>query len=100
LGPTANGQYDEFFPGHLYVDTIAVDTRFRTDSVLKLMGNGKVLGLFLTGVVPDPAFFAQQPDWAWFIFAPDSTDHNSTTTDQSQVVRRLYDDPRLISRAR
>jgi mannan endo-1,4-beta-mannosidase len=104
-GPNANGRYDEFFPGLLYVDAIAFNlsqenTPFHTDSSLKLMGSGKVIGLFLTGIAPKPAFFAQQPDWSWFLLAPNSTDHKGTTADQSQAVRNLFDDPHTITHTR
>ncbi len=103
FGPNANGRYGDFFPGLLYVDAISlnlsqVSNRFRLDSSLKLLGDGKVVGLFLTGVVPDPSFFAQQTDWAWFLLAPKGVDPKAAG-DQSEGIRKLYGDPRAITRA-
>jgi mannan endo-1,4-beta-mannosidase len=112
FGPAANGSYTDFFPGLLYADALAltanqVSTRFRADSSLKLLGGGKVVGLFLAGVVPDPSLFAQQTDWAWFLLSPESANTGNATgsttgtvtIDRSQQLQKLYGDPRVISRA-
>ena len=106
FGPTAgSGPYGQFFPGLLYVDALELDvtraeSRFRTDVFLSSFGVGKPIGLFIDGKAPDPAFFAKETGWAWFVLAPQPGPDNGTVADDatSQALRALYADPRVISR--
>ncbi len=96
FGPNAPGLYSDFFPGLQYADALAIDVedgnfRWRRDAELSGFGVGKVVGLGLTGRLPGPEFFAQQPGWAWFLAAPGATE-------QSDALRALYSDPRILAR--
>jgi Glycosyl hydrolase family 26 len=104
FGPNAAGQYGDFFPGLVYVDALALDapdlnSRFRSDTFLSLMSVGKVIGLRLTGKIPDPALFAQQTGWAWFVLSPQTAGGTAETPDQVEALRKLYSDSRVLSRA-
>jgi mannan endo-1,4-beta-mannosidase len=96
FGPNAPGLYSDFFPGLQYADALAIDvedgsSRWRRDAELSGFGVGKVVGLGLTGRLPTPEFFGQQPGWAWFLAAPGATE-------QSDALRALYSDPRILAR--
>jgi mannan endo-1,4-beta-mannosidase len=98
FGPNAPGAYSDFFPGLQYADALAIDvedgnSRWRRDAELSVFAVGKVIGLGLAGRVPAPAFFEQQPRWAWFLAAPDATE-------QPDALRALYGDPRVVTVAR
>jgi len=100
FGFEAPGLYNDFFPGLLYVDALAIDlddasNGWRIDSSLKLFATGKIIGLGLTGKIPSPDLFTRQPDWTWFLASPDST----AAPEKSEALQSLYSDPRLISRA-
>jgi hypothetical protein len=80
----------------LYVDALEMNVqggggRFRTDVFLARLGVGKPIGVVLTGTVPAPDFFAQQPDWAWFIANPQAA------TSQGPALLSLYQDARTLS---
>jgi len=99
FGPEAPGSYFDFFPGLLYADALAVDVEnlrfgFPRDAGLAQIGTGKVIGLGISGRIPDPAVFAQQTQWAWFLAAPEQT----PAPDQSDALRKLYNDVRVLSR--
>lgn len=102
FGPAANGAYGEFFPGFLYVDALALSvnrkqSRFRSDTFLQGFAIDKVIGIQLDGPVPDPAFFARETNWAWFVLAPQTVgiaDDGATT----KVLRTLYNNPRVLTR--
>jgi len=64
--------------------------RWRRDAELSVFGVGKVIGLGLAGRIPAPAFFEQQPRWAWFLAAPGATE-------QADALRALYNDARVLS---
>ena len=68
-------------------------SRFRSDIFLSRMGVGKVIGLGLTGRIPAPDLFTQQTDWAWFLVSP----AQAQSADQSDALRKLYEDPRIVS---
>ena len=93
--PDAPGMYSDFFPGLQYVDALAVDIedggfRFRRDAELAVFGVGKVIGVGLPA--PAPAIVGQPSRWAWFLVAAaDDADPGA--------LRKLYDDPRVVSRA-
>ena len=99
FGPAGPGPYFDFFPGLLYTDALVVDIdgaslRFPHDAALALMAGGKVIGLGLSGRMPDPAIFAQQTRWAWFLVSTEPP----SAPDQSEALRKLYNDPRVVSR--
>jgi mannan endo-1,4-beta-mannosidase len=96
FGPNSSGPLDDYFPGLLYVDALEMNVqggggRFRTDVFLARLGVGKPIGVVLTGTVPAPDFFAQQPDWAWFIANPQAA------TSQGPALLSLYQDARTLS---
>jgi mannan endo-1,4-beta-mannosidase len=99
FGPQAPGSYFDFFPGLLYADALAVDVegpdlRFPRDAGLALIGVGKVIGLGISGHLPDPAIFAQQTRWTWFLASPELP----TAPDEAEALRKLYNDPRVLPR--
>jgi mannan endo-1,4-beta-mannosidase len=107
-GPNAPGAYNDYFPGLLYVDALALNlensnSRFRMDSFLALMGVGKVIGVEFTDRIPDPSFFTQQTGWAWFLLPPETGVPATRVAavpgaiDPEETLRRLYADPRVIS---
>ena len=102
FGPGANGPYAEFFPGFLYVDALELSvnqtqSRFRSDTFLQGFAIDKAIGLAIDGSVPDPAFFARETNWTWFLLAPPppATANEATT---SQALRTLYSDSRILTR--
>jgi mannan endo-1,4-beta-mannosidase len=101
FGPGANGPYAAFFPGFLYVDALELSvnrtqSRFRTDALLQGFAIDKAIGLSIDGPVPDPAFFAGETNWAWFLLTPQTSAGNDAAT--SQALRTLYSDPRVLAR--
>ncbi len=99
-GPDAAGAYEEYFPGLLYADALALNTddldhAWRADQTLSLLATGKVIGVGLSAV-PDPALFAHQREWTWFLL---SGDGGAPTQTASDALRKLYADPRVVSRA-
>jgi len=102
FGPAANGSYADFFPGLLYVDALELSvsrtqSRFRTDTFLQGFAVGKPIGLAIDGSVPDPAFFARETNWTWFLLAPQAPANASDAT-TTQALRTLYGDSRVITR--
>jgi mannan endo-1,4-beta-mannosidase len=107
FGPNAAaGAYSQFFPGLLYVDALELDvtraeSRFHTDVYLRSVGVGKPIGLFIDGKVPDPAFFANETGWGWFVLGSQAGEQGSAgagSTDLNvQAVTALYADPRVVS---
>jgi mannan endo-1,4-beta-mannosidase len=102
FGPGANGSYAAFFPGLLYADALELSAsrtqlRLRTDILLESFVVGKPIGLAIDGPVPDPAFFARETNWTWFLLAPHPLANSSDLT-TSQALRTLYGDPRVIAR--
>jgi len=107
FGPNAAaGGYSQFFPGLLYVDALELDvtraeSRFHTDVYLRSVGVGKPIGLFIDGKVPDPAFFANETGWGWFVLGSQAGEQGSAgagSTDlNAQAVTALYADPRVVS---
>jgi hypothetical protein len=63
---------------------------FRRDAELAVFGVGKVIGVGLRA--PAPAIVAQPSRWAWFLVAPGNEA-------DPEALRKLYDDPRVVSRA-
>jgi mannan endo-1,4-beta-mannosidase len=101
FGPSGSGQYSDFFPGLGYVDAFAVNLevpnpRWRSDSTLAHFGAGKVVGVGLTGAIPDPSFFEQEPLWSWFLVSPE--DPNLTAPLRAEALCKLYADTRVLTR--
>jgi mannan endo-1,4-beta-mannosidase len=99
FGPDAPGAYNDFFPGLLYVDALALDVHgnargFRRDIEMARFGVGKVVGLYLDGWVPDPAML-DQAQWAWFLASPDV----AAAPGQADALRKLYASPRVQAQA-
>jgi hypothetical protein len=97
FGPNGPGPLDEYFPGLLYVDAVAMTApatgngRFRTDGLLARLGGDKPIGIELTGAIPTPDFFTLQPNWAWFLAGADAT------TAQTQALEALYGGARVVA---
>ncbi len=108
FGPNAAaGAYSQFFPGLLYVDALELDvaraeSRFRSDVYLRSVGVGKPIGLFIDGPAPEPAFFANELGWAWFVLGSHGAGLGSAGADptgqSAPAVSALYADPRVVSR--
>jgi hypothetical protein len=106
FGPEANSAFSKYFPGLLYVDALnlAVDraqSRFRSDGFLHQFAVGKVIGLSIAGPAPDPSLFARETGWAWFTLSPQSVAGSGSAASAPpsiQVLRGLYNDPRVITR--
>ncbi len=99
FGPGANGAFSEYFPGLLHVDALQLavsqtHARFRSDVLLRAFSVGKPIGISINGPLPDPAFFAQETDWAWFVLGPPISGPAPT----AQTLQALYSDPRVESR--
>ena len=99
-GPQAAGPYEDYFPGLLYADALALnaddlDHAWRADSTLSLLATGKIVGVGLN-TVPDPSLFARQSKWTWFLLSSDGTVPTQTA---SEALRKLYADPRVLSRS-
>jgi mannan endo-1,4-beta-mannosidase len=101
--PSGAGAFSDYFPGLLYADALAVslreaNPRSRAAGSLAQFAAGKVIGVELTGDLPSPEFFAQNPGWAWFLAAPtDSAQANSTA--RAEALRRHYGDSHILSLA-
>ncbi len=96
FGPNGPGPLEDYFPGLLYVDALELNSvggggRFRTDVFLAGLGIGKPIGVALSGIVPAPDFFSQQPDWAWFLASPQAV------ATQGPALQVLYQDARVVS---
>jgi len=99
-GSNPEDTYNDFFPGHLYTDAITLDIDgasppWSADTFLAVFATGKPIGLRLAGKVPSPEIFAQQPMWTWFEAAPLSAPPDAG--EQSDALRKLYNDPRILS---
>jgi mannan endo-1,4-beta-mannosidase len=100
FGPDGPGEYNDYFPGLLYVDALSVNVSrrapgWRRDAELARFATGKVIGIDLDGWVPEPALFEQQTKWAWFLLSPDV----ASNPQNADALRALYASPRVISRA-
>ena len=98
FGPGANSTFSEYFPGLLEVDALQLflsqtQSRFRTDVLLRRFSVGKPIGISINGPAPDPAFFAQETGWAWFVLGPPATGSAPSV----QTLQALYSDPRVVS---
>lgn len=91
--------YAGFYPGHDVVDILAADVygndyRQSHHDELLALAEGRPIALGEVGVVPTPEILREQPEWAWFmIWTTFLTDENDP-----DEVRRLFADPRVLSR--
>jgi hypothetical protein len=53
-----------------------------------------VIGLGISGHLPDPAIFAPQTKWAWFLASPELP----SAPDEGEALRKLYNDPHVLLR--
>jgi mannan endo-1,4-beta-mannosidase len=102
FGPGGNGAYGDYFPGLLYVDALeleagAAQSGFPGNPSLSDFAVGKVIGLEIDGPAPDPAFFARQTNWAWFLLAP-QPDAPANAAAAGRALQALYSDPRVATR--
>lgn len=90
--------YEGFFPGHEWVDVLAIDVYHRQYEdihyqELKSLAQGKPLALGEVGELPDPEILARQPGWVWFMTWGTFLTRNNSVRE----VRKLYADPRVVS---
>lgn len=95
IGP---GSYADFFPGHEYVDVLAVDIygEFKTshyDDLLALAA-GKPIALGEVGAVPSPAVLKEQPKWAWFMTWSEIVEVGNPV----EALQATYNAPTTLSR--
>jgi mannan endo-1,4-beta-mannosidase len=91
--------YAGFYPGHDVVDVLAADVyandyRQSHHDDLTALAEGRPIALGEAGVLPTPEILAMQPQWTWFMTWTDFLTKENTR----EEVRRLYDDPRVVSR--
>lgn len=92
------GPYADYFPGHDFVDVLAVDVYhgFKQPfyDELVALAAGKPVALGEVGQVPDPAILDAQPRWVWFMV------WNSGVTGRNtpERLRAIYNDPRTLNR--
>jgi mannan endo-1,4-beta-mannosidase len=97
FGPNSSGPPNDYFPGLLYVDAVAMSAaatgngRFRADASLARLSVAKPIGIELTGAIPAANFFTQQQDWAWFLA------NTAAPTTQAPALTALYGDARVVS---
>lgn len=99
FGPGPNGAFSAYFPGLLHVDALRLavsqtQSRFRSDVFLHAFAVGKPIGLSINGPTPDPAFFARETYWAWFVLGPPA----AGSAPWAQTLQPLYSDPRVVAR--
>jgi len=91
--------YPECYPGREFVDVLATDVyrgefeQSHYDDLVTLAA-GKPVALGEVGELPTPAVLDRQPLWAWFMVW---TNH-LTTANSSEAVRKIYQDPRVLTR--
>jgi mannan endo-1,4-beta-mannosidase len=106
FGPGGNGTVSQYFPGLLYVDALSlsesrINGRFRSDEYLHQFAAGKVIGLSITGQTPNPALFARETGWSWFMLSPESAAPDAASGSvpgSTGALRDLYGDPRVVAR--
>lgn len=90
--------YELFYPGAKYVDILAADVykndykQSHHDQLVKL-GKGKLIALGEVGNLPTPAILEQQPQWSWFMCWA----HFPWTNNTPEIVKKLYDSPRVLT---
>jgi mannan endo-1,4-beta-mannosidase len=92
--PDKFGQYPDYFPGLLYVDALAVDVEDgnwgpRQQMEIGEIGAGKVIGLGITGRIPEIGGPLPTSRWSWFMVSASGAD--------SPALVKLYGDPRVVS---
>ncbi len=101
LGPNADGQYTDFFPGLGYVDALQLDVESPNirwaGRFLEVFSVNKPIGLRFSGKVPPPDVFAPPSSWSWFLLSPQTPDA-AKATEHDENLRKLYSDPRIVTR--
>jgi mannan endo-1,4-beta-mannosidase len=92
-----------FFPGLLYADAIEIrlnrlDPRFPVGRFVAQSAVGKVVGVELTGEVPQPETVSERSGFAWFLQAPPPAAPADSTV-RADALRKLYGDPHIVSLA-
>jgi hypothetical protein len=100
--PLSNFGEQPFLTSNLYVDALELSvsrtqSRFRTDSFMQSFAANKAIGIEIDGPAPDPAFFARETNWAWFLLAPQPP-ATANARGTSQALLTLYSDPRVVAR--
>jgi mannan endo-1,4-beta-mannosidase len=100
FGPQANGPATDYFPGLLYVDAVSIavsrlNPQFRAAAMMRRLAGDKPMGVTITGGVPDPAAFNQDPSWSWFELAPVAAPADDST---ALALKALYGDAKIVSR--
>lgn len=92
-------EYQEFYPGHEYVDILATDIYHfdyeRKDyrELLKL-ADGKPIALGEVGQLPKPNILEAQPKWSWFMVWSNWLQ----TANSEENVKAIYNFEKTISR--
>ena len=93
------GPYEEYYPGHEYVDILATDVyrgnyqQSDYDS-LRELANGKLIALGEVGKMPTPAILAKQPEWVWFMTWVDFVFRANT----HEELMELYQSEQVLNR--
>jgi mannan endo-1,4-beta-mannosidase len=91
--------YDLFYPGDEYVDVLTADI-YKNDfkqshhDQLLALGKGKLIALGEVGTVPIPEILDTQLQWSWFMVWAQFP----WIGDNPQLIRKLYQDPRVITK--
>jgi mannan endo-1,4-beta-mannosidase len=98
-GANAAGPYQDYYPGHAFVDILATDIyggdyQVRHYEELLAVAQGKPVALGEVGKVPTPAVLDRQPRWVWFMMWCDYLEKDNT----HEEIRALYQCPRVLSR--
>ncbi len=101
--PEGENTYNDFFPGHLYVDALALhldgpNMPWAADTFLGVFATGKPIGLKMENAVVSPDLFAQAK-WAWFEVAPLTTPADpAAVAAQNEALQKLYGNSRVLAR--
>jgi mannan endo-1,4-beta-mannosidase len=93
------GTYEEFFPGHEYVDILATDVyrknyQQKDYSMLLKLADGKPIALGEVGKMPTPELLIEQPRWTWFMTWVDRVIHDNTP----EELKALYNAENTLTR--
>ncbi len=91
--------YAEYYPGHAYVDVLAVDVysadykQSHYNDLLKLAA-GRPIALGEVGEMPTASVLATQPKWTWFMTWPSHLEENN----KPEGIKALFNDARVLTR--
>jgi mannan endo-1,4-beta-mannosidase len=91
--------YNEFYPGHEYVDILATDVYHfdyeqKDYQELLDLAEGKPIALGEVGQLPKIAILEQQPKWSWFMVWSNWLE----TANSPERVKEIYNYPKTITR--